>query len=81
METTLEVKELADVWGRVREWPEPVRLALASKILQSMEEGRVQPAQPRSLTDLIGLWDSGQSPPTDSELDRILEEERLKKHA
>jgi hypothetical protein len=36
--------------------------------------------QQKTFGDLIGLWRTAQPPPTDEELDRILQEERSAKH-
>ncbi len=78
--TTVETSELLDVWGRVSRWPEPMKLSLASRILHSLQQRTDEPADRKSLRDLIGLWDRGQPPPTDEEVARILEEERMKKY-
>ena len=78
--TTAETSELLDVWGRVSRWPEPMKLSLATRILQSLDPQTGGPSERKSLRDVIGLWDRGQPPPTDEDVERILEEERLKKH-
>ena len=78
--TTVETSELLDVWGRVSRWPEAMKLSLASRILHSLQQRTDEPADRKSLRDLIGLWDRGQPPPTDEEVARILEEERMKKY-
>lgn len=66
----------ASVWHEVRTWPARARLALASRILQSLEQ---EPPSRSSAVGLIGLWRTDR-PPTDEEIDRIVEEERLWKH-
>jgi hypothetical protein len=48
---------------------------LASKIVQSLEHEHF--GTPKSLADLWGLMATGKPPPTDEEVTRILEEERL----
>jgi hypothetical protein len=52
---------------------------LASRILRSLEleQGSTDRG---SAAELIGLWKTDR-PPTDEEIDQIIEEERLKKHA
>ena len=38
--STISSDELSDVWGRVCRWPEPLRISLASRILQSLDHER-----------------------------------------
>lgn len=107
--TSVETNELMDVWGRVSQWPEPMKVSLASRILQALEQSSAEPAERKSLRDIIGLWDRGQTPPSDEEVEpsrpepektpadligvwkadpvpsdqeveRILEEERMRKY-
>ncbi|HEY8505964.1 MAG TPA: hypothetical protein VIL46_15370 [Gemmataceae bacterium] len=66
------------VWREVRTWPAPSRLALASRILQSLEQEQF-PGPTASPADLIGAWKSDR-PPSDEEVERMLEEERMTKH-
>lgn len=80
METTTNVQELGDVWGRIRQWPEPIQLELAARILQSVRQAPSESSRQGSFADLIGLWDKGQPPFSDEQLDQILAEERTKKH-
>ncbi len=81
VETTTDVQELGDVWGRIRQWPEPIQLELASRILQSVRQAPSESSQQGSFADLIGLWDKGQPQFSDEQLDQILAEERTEKHA
>ena len=74
METTTDVQELGDVWGRIRRWPEPIQLELASRILQSVRQVPAESSQQGSFADLIGLWDKGQPQFSDEQLDQILAE-------
>lgn len=71
-----------NVWNEVRVWPQSRKLALAAKILESVhDESQERPAGPRrNLSDLVGLAATDASPPADEEVERILEEERLKKY-
>jgi hypothetical protein len=70
--------EVMEVWGRVKEWPGWMRQSLASRIVHSLETGR--PPGPKTLADLVGLIANDQRPPTDEEVDQVLEEERLRKY-
>jgi hypothetical protein len=69
---------LATVWHEVRSWSAPERLALASRILQSLERDQARES-PDSAADLIGLWRT-EPTPTDEEIEQIVEEEKLRKH-
>jgi hypothetical protein len=75
----IETGELQDVWSRIMSWPEPMRLSLASRILHSLEQERLEPAQRKTLGDLVGMWDTGASL-ADEDVDRIADEERIRKH-
>jgi hypothetical protein len=77
-----EANELADVMGRVKSWPPALRIALAHRILDSLE-----PAQPapralsaRSVQELIGLGSGDSSPPDDEAVRRWIDEHRMGKH-
>ena len=70
--------DLQQVWDRVRSWPQPLRVSLTSRILQSLEAEQERPK--KSLRDLVGILATDQSPPTDEEVERILEEERMRKY-
>ena len=78
---------VAEIWERVRTWPAAERIALASRILQSLEREQVWPAaQPESakpkktLADLWGIMATDKPPPTDEEVERIIEEEIMRKY-
>jgi hypothetical protein len=68
----------ATIWNEVRAWSARSRLALASRILQSLEQEQAAAAS-ASPIELIGIWKIDR-PPTDEEIDRILDEERQSKH-
>lgn len=66
------------VWYTVRDWPEPQRRSLTSRIVSSLASGEAVPAT-RPATDLIGAWrDAG--PLDDAAVDALLAEELLRKH-
>lgn len=66
------------VWFTVRDWPEPQRRSLASRILSSLASGEAVPVT-RPATDLIGAWrDAG--PLDDAAVDALLDEALLRKH-
>jgi len=75
--TVTQRNELGQTWEKVRAWPQPMRLSLASRILQSIEAEQTRPA--KTFADLIGLW--GDMPSlSDDDVARILEEERTRKY-
>ncbi len=75
--TVAQQNEVQDIWGKVKAWPQPMRVSLASKILQSIEAEQTRPK--KTLADLIGLW-SDMPSPTDEDVERILDEERMRKY-
>ena len=76
--TTEQENRVSTIWHEVRAWPSRARLALASRILQSLEQ---EPGASREglASELIGVWKT-ERPPTDEEIDRIIAEERLAKY-
>jgi hypothetical protein len=75
-----ETERLSDVWREVCQWPPPARLSLAARILQSLEAESAGPSvEQRTLSDLIGAWRTDQ-PADDKAIERILDEERMRKH-
>ncbi len=75
--TAEQLQKIGEVWREVSGWPAPARLSLASRIIQSLERQQAAPAQ-STATDLIGVWKTDQ-PPRDEDVDRILEEEKMRK--
>ncbi|MBW3541836.1 MAG: hypothetical protein KY476_16330 [Planctomycetes bacterium] len=77
------VNDLATVWQDVSQWPPSERIALATRILQSLEpriEGEPSPGKrSEALKRLIGIWKSSQ-PPDDEAVERIVAEERSRKY-
>lgn len=73
-----QAENLKEIWHEVRQWPSEMRLSLAAQILRSLEQEQAAPPQ-QTPTDLIGSWKTDQ-PPDDEEIERILDEERLRKH-
>ena len=54
--------DMQHVWARIKVWPQPARLSLASKILQSLEAEQTRPK--KSLADLVGILETDKPPPT-----------------
>jgi len=74
--------DLTNVWRVLRSWPPEQRLALETRLLQSLQEERpaaVARERREALHQLIGIWKTAQ-PPNDEQVERILEQERMTKH-
>ena len=76
--STEQLPKIGEVWREVRQWPTQARLSLASRIIQSLEREQAEPVQ-RPAAALIGVWKTDQ-PPSDEEVERILEEEKMRKY-
>jgi hypothetical protein len=71
---------MAMILDQIKAWPIPSRIALARRILESVEEMLAveQPPRKSSLRDLVGLVKTDREPPDDEECRRIIEEEQRK---
>jgi hypothetical protein len=71
------------IWREVSSWPPEQRLALATRLLQSLQQQErpvaVSKEQQEALRQLIGIWKTEQ-PPSDEQVERILEQERMIKY-
>lgn len=83
--TGTETNEVANVVQRVRAWPAPMRIALARRILETLEskpeDARV-PTLPRgpSAAEVAAMFKTDKPAPGDEECQRILEEELGRKY-
>lgn len=70
------------IWNVVSAWPEQLRAELADRILASIKrDSSTTFGRPwRDLRDLVGLAASATPPPSDEEVQRILEDELTRKH-
>lgn len=75
------LKEIFEVWNRVRTWDPEMRIDLARRILETVVPSRIHPPpQTMSLDEVIGIAKTDAPPPTDEDCKKILEEERMKKY-
>ena len=75
--TTIPVGEL---WNQIRQLPASERLSFATRILRSLEQDSGETCPPKkSFADLVGIMATGQAPPTDEEVEQILDDERQRK--
>ncbi len=78
---SVNLKEIFEVWDRVRTWDPEMRIDLARRILETVVPSRIQPPpQTMSLDEVIGIAKTDAPPPTDEDCQQILEEEHLKKY-
>ena len=72
---------LEDIWREVSVWPPEERLALARRLLQSLQQELVPVTKERqeALQQLIGIWKTDH-PPNDEQVEQFLEQERMKKY-
>ncbi len=78
---SVNLKEIFEVWDRVRTWAPEMRIDLARRILETVVPSRIQPPpQTMSLDEVVGIAKTDAAPPTDEDCKKILEEERLKKY-
>ena len=73
---------LNSILDEVIHWPPQQRLALATKLLQSLqrEEGQPMTQERReALLSLIGIWKMD-NPPSDEQVEQTVEQERMRKY-
>ncbi|MBY0523708.1 MAG: hypothetical protein K2R98_09920 [Gemmataceae bacterium] len=80
-----ELDEIRAVVQRVQCWPPPMRIALARRILETLETasgGESSPSLPRgpSAAEVVAVFKTNKPAPSDEECRRILEEELVLKY-
>ena len=79
--TSSRSEAVAQVISQVSSWSPEERLMLVRRILQTLRsEVSLQPAQRKSLRDLLGLLKTEGPAPSDEECRRMLEEELLQEY-
>jgi len=78
--------EFTKVLDQVRTWPTPLQVALARRILDTVNvspspSNSSKPPKTMSLDQVIGLLKTSDRPPTDEECRQIVEEERAYKYS
>ena len=69
---------LTEEWERVRHWPDEQRRELLTRLLRSLGTPSTNAISNASPSQLIGAW-AVPSPPSDADVDRIIDEERLQR--
>lgn len=70
---------VAEAWEKVSSWPAPWRLTLATRLLNSLDVSPLRHMSTGTPSDLVGAWKVPQ-PPSDGDVERILDEERQRKY-
>jgi hypothetical protein len=77
-----DANELTDILERVKTWSTPLRITLARRILETLDDQPIvqEPPRRKSLKQILGMLKTDTPPPTDEECERIVEEERMRKY-
>ena len=67
-----------EAWEKVSSWPTSWRLSLATRLLNSLDASTLSSVLSGAPGDLVGAWKVPQ-PPSDADVERILDEERQRK--
>jgi hypothetical protein len=86
----VETNEIGEVLDRVKTWSPPSRIALARRILETLESSAAgesqhsrqveEPTRGVPVETVLGMLRTDREPPSDEECRRIVEEERWKKY-
>jgi hypothetical protein len=81
-----EATELTDVLNRVNAWPTTLRITLARKILESLDNAQAPAAPPHqkgrglSAAEVQSLLKTDRPPPDDETVERWIDERRMEKY-
>ena len=84
--STAEATELTDVLKRVNAWPTTLRITLARKILESLDNAEAPAAPPHqkgrglSAAEVQSLLKTDRPPPDDETVERWIDERRMEKY-
>jgi hypothetical protein len=83
--TTVETNQIADLLQRVQSWPPPMRIALARRILETLEMPPEDqpPAQPRrgtSAAEIAAMFKTDKPAPNDATVKQWIDEQRKEKY-
>jgi hypothetical protein len=84
--STAETTELTDILNRVTTWPTTLRITLARKILESVDQMEAQSpsaiSKPRGLSaaKVRALIKTDRVPPDDETVERWIDEHRMEKY-
>lgn len=77
-----EASEIADVVERVAVWPAPMRIALARRILETLEEAASDRKSPRGLSaaEVAARFHTDKPAPDDATVKQWIDEYRMGKY-
>jgi hypothetical protein len=77
-----EADEIGEILDRIKGFSVTSRIRLARQILETVDEKPAikPPPRRRPLSDLVGLLKTDSPPPTDEEVEQIIEDERMRKY-
>jgi len=84
--STAEATELTDILNRVTTWPTTLRITLARKILESVDQVDAPAAPPApktrglSAAEVRAMIKTDRTPPDDETVDRWIDEYRMEKY-
>lgn len=80
--TTAETSDINTVVQHVQSWPVPMRIALARRILETVEDAAAQerPRRGYSVEEVRAILKIDQPAPDDATVERWLDEHRLEKY-
>ena len=81
---TAETQDFSEILQRVQTWPTRKKLALARRLLESVEvaaDAESLGMRAVSSQQVLGMWKPDGPVPNDEEVQRILEDELIKKYA
>jgi hypothetical protein len=82
--STAEASELTDILNRVTTWPTALRIRLARKIIESVDQAPAVPPAPKirglSATEVRALIKADRTPPDDETVERWIDEYRMEKY-
>lgn len=83
--TAGETKQIAEVVQHVQNWPPPMRIALARRILETLESAGVDqspPSLPRgpSAAEIAAMFKTDKPAPDDATVKQWIEEHRMEKY-
>lgn len=83
--TPVETNQIADVVQRVQSWPPPLRLALARRILETLESPAVDQPPPKlprgpSAAEIAARFETDKPAPDDATVKQWIEEHRREKY-
>jgi hypothetical protein len=84
--STAETTEFTDILNRVTTWPTTLRITLARKILESVDQVEAQApptiSKPRGLSaaEVRALIKTDRVPPDDETVERWIDEHRMEKY-